>query len=282
MLSALHTIRDYPLDLRDPVFAPYPAMKFGDRAAIDHFAAMMAPPALALVAQSGIRDWVLTSPVLWGLPCGANLVSRALHEKLRAMLPAGIDLDLEIPRAARSRAPLDGEDDFERYNEYSKLDLKTRRAIQANASPLDAVYDTPAFRGRGVLFVNDINVTGTQLRTVARGLRPARPAALHWAMIVTVAPAIGCRFPHLESEINNSKLRTRAAFAEFLRHSDLQCTGKLVARLLSYGVDDLRDILRGLDGAKRNQLRQGIIDEGVFGGDFFADKMAVVDEEASG
>src|ERR1700710_2914358 len=184
-------------------------MKFGDRAAVNHFAALLAEPAAALIAQSRVRDWTLTAPVLGGLPCGADLVCQALYENLRGRLPAGAGLRLEIPHLPWSRAPLESEGEFERYNEYSKLDLKTRRDIQASASSLDPLYDTPAFRGRGVLFVNDINVTGTQLQTVERALGPARPAMLRTLLILDVAHGIGCRFPQLESEINNSKLHTR-------------------------------------------------------------------------
>jgi hypothetical protein len=279
MLSALHTIRDYPFDMSAPVFARYPAMKFGDRAAAAHFAELLAAPALRAIAQAEVRDWVLTSPLLWGLPCGANLVCRALHQRLAGSLPAGVRLDLEIPRAGRQRALVDSPAAFERYNEYSKLDLKTRRDIQANATPLDSAYDGVAFRDRGVLFVNDINVTGTQVQTVERALRPARPAALDWLLIVNVEPEIGCRFPQLESEINNSKLRTGPSFTDFLRHADLEPTGKLVARLLSCDVEDLRGIFADLSAAKRELLRRAIAEEGVFSSEFFRDKLAVVNPE---
>jgi hypothetical protein len=141
------------------------------------------------------------------------------------------------------------------------------------------LYDTPAFRGRGVVFVNDINVTGTQLQTVETAMAAARPAALHTLLILNVAREIGCRFPHLESEINNSKFRTREAFVDFLRHADLQPTGKLVARLLSYDLDDLRAVFTPLSAAKRELLRHAVAEEGIYGGTFFREKLAVLGGE---
>src|SRR5271170_6864905 len=79
LLSALHTIQDYPFALNDPIFAQYPAMKLGHSESVDCFARLLAPMIRQWMVHTppADRDWVLTSPPLQGLPCGANLVCRA-------------------------------------------------------------------------------------------------------------------------------------------------------------------------------------------------------------
>ena len=128
-----------------------------------------------------------------------------------------------------------------------------------------------------MIFVNDISVTGTQMNWVKRFLRASSPRELHWLLILNVDRRIGCRFPHLESEINNSKLREREEFISFLRESDLRHTGKLIARVLSYDAEDLYGIVRCLDRGGRRALRRAIRAEGVYGTAFFREKMRLVD-----
>jgi len=61
VLRALHTITSYPPDLRHPVFAHYPAMKYGERPAIDHYARLLAPLAGAMITQKRSSEWVMAS-----------------------------------------------------------------------------------------------------------------------------------------------------------------------------------------------------------------------------
>jgi hypothetical protein len=275
LLSALHTIGTYPPDLSDPVFAQYPAMKFGGRDAVRHFAQALAPAARRLIADSGGRAFVLTSPILQGLPCGANRVCAALHAILVETLPDGVDLRLET-LDVRPPVPIHDAIEFEHYNEYSKQDLKTRRALHPDPAP-DAACDDARFAARNVVFVNDINVTGTQMRWVSKLPHLARAASLDWLLILNVENDIGCRVPQLESEINASSLAAQDAFTAFLRGSEFDCTGKLVARLLSYDAATLRDIFRGLDAGKRRQLHQGILAEGIYGTALFREKLRAVE-----
>ncbi len=279
MLSALHTVTTYPPDLSDPIFAHYPAMKFGGREAVRHFAQALAPAARRLIAQSDGRDWVLTSPILQGLPCGANLVCAALHGILAGTLPDGIALKLET-LDVRAPVPIEDALGFERYNEYSKLDLETRRALHPDPAP-DSGCEGERFADRSVIFVNDINVTGTQMRWVGKLPRLARVKTLDWLLILDVESEVGRRFPQLESEINASRLAGRDALVAFLRTSDLDGTGKLVARLLSYDAAALGGIFRTLDVDRRRQLHRAILEEGIYGTDLFRDKLRAVEEAAS-
>ncbi len=165
MLSALHTIRDYPFALNDPIFAHYPAMKLGHIESADHFAELLAPMVRhwMVEAPSADRDWVLTSPPLWGLPCGANLVCCAIYEILVNTLPHEFVLTLDTLEVRGSRTPIGSQTDFERYNDYSKQDLKARQDFHLESDDDGTTQDLTAFEGRRAIFVNDINVTGTQL-----------------------------------------------------------------------------------------------------------------------
>lgn len=278
MLSALHTITAYPPDLSDPVFALYPAMKFGERQSVSHFVDRMAPLAQRLMAQSPEDgDWVMTSPVLRGLPSGANLLCEALHAVLGKTMPAGVAPKLEILAGDGPRAPIDSDIAFKHFNEYSKFDLTTRREILAEPHHA-AEFDLGRFRDRCVIFVNDINVTGTQMHWVTNLLRAAPPRKLCWLLILNVDSDVGCRFPQLENDINNAKFRDRETFIAFLRESDYRCTGKLIGRLMSYDAASLECIFQSLDRRRQGDLRQAILDEGLYGGALFNEKLDVVEQ----
>ena len=121
MLSALHTISTWPFDFDSPVFTHYPAMKLGHFESVSYFAESMTPMALKLLGDEPEPDrgWVLTSPLLWGLPCGANLVCRAIHAQLAKILPRGQAPYLDQMEVQGSRIPFRNRADFEDYNNYS-------------------------------------------------------------------------------------------------------------------------------------------------------------------
>jgi hypothetical protein len=283
LLSALHTITEYPLDLSAPVFDRYPFMKFGDRQSVDRFAELLAPLARRMILETEplCREWVLTAPPREGLTCGAALVSGALHRVLSQSLPGEIRLHLDTFCINTVRPPIENHDEFVRLNEYSKLDFQTRLAIRVERDS-DARYNLDIFRGRGVIFVNDINVTGAQMASVDGVLRKAGPARIDWLFIVDVDRDIGRAHPHLESEINNSKLATIEELIAYLQRNDYQCTGRLTARLLSYDLRGLARILAALTPHQRKDIYEGIRLEGMYDGAYFAEKVKVVERFAHG
>lgn len=282
LLSALYTIREYPFALSDPVFAPYPAMKLGHLDSVAHFAELLAPAIRRWMIEAGPadRDWVLTSPPLWGLPCGANLVCRAIYENLVATLPREFALAFDALEVRGARTPIGSQTDFERYNDYSKQDLKTRQDFHLETDDGDATQDLSAFRGRRAVFVNDINVTGTQLDSIGKLLHGAGVKSLDCFLILNVEPRIGRRYPQLESEINLSRFAGADEFTAYLRDSDFRCTGKLISRLLSYDAESLARIFAALDRRKCELLHRAILQEDLYGGAFFKAKLDVVEHAA--
>lgn len=281
MLSALYTIRDYPFALNDPIFAQYPAMKLGHSESVDRFAELLAPTIRQWMVQAAPadRDWVLTSPPLWGLPCGANLVCRAIYEILVNTLPREIAVTLDTLEVCGARTPIDSQTDFERYNDYSKQDLKARQDFHLESDD-DTTQDLSAFEGRRAVFVNDINVTGTQLDSIEKLLHGARVRSLDCFLILNVDRHIGRRYPQLESEINMSRISSLEEFTSFLRDSEFRCTGKLISRLLSYDAESLAGIFAALGRPKRVLLHRAILEEDLYGGTFFREKVDAVERAA--
>ncbi len=283
MLSALHTISSYPFGLGSPIFAHYPAMKFGHLASVNYFAELLAPMALQAIADvpANDRGWVLTSPSLRGLPCGANLVCRALCDQLAKALPDGRAPRLDSMEARGARTPISSQAEFEAYDAYSKRDLKQRQQYYLPFEK-NLTYDLADFAGRHAIFVNDINVTGTQLATITKLLQSAGVKSLDVLLIVNVDRKIGCAFPQLESEINTSSITDLAEFTAFLSDCEFDPTGKLIWRLMSHNPREFAAIFAALRPPKRQMLRRAILQEGLYGGPLFKEKIEAVERAAFG
>ena len=276
MLSTLHTVRSYPLDLDEPVLAHYPAMKLGHRPSLLHYAGLLAPLARAIVAQSaGERAWTVTSPAFWGLPCAANLLTRVLYAELSRNAPEGVDIVLEEMTHNCYRPPIGSADDFALYNDYSKLDARTRAEVHRQFD-YGMTYDAEKIGGRNVIFVNDCNVTGAQLDLVVKQLADSGLKSLHWLLIVDVVRDVGRRFPQLESEINNFKLFTPDAVIAFLQNADFQYTGKLAAKLMAWDAPTLARVLDALNGPARAALYRAVREDRIYEGEFFAEKLGLL------
>jgi hypothetical protein len=283
MLSALHTIGTYPFDLGSPIFAHYPAMKFGHFQSVSYFAELLTPMALEAFAVKPEKDqgWLLTSPPLQGLPCGANLVCRALYGQLAKALPDGQAPRLDSMDVKGARIPFRNAADFEGYNNYCKYDVKQRKKFRLPRHER-ATYDLANFENRHAVFVNDINVTGTQLATIAKLLQSAGVKRLDVLLIVNVDPKIGCAFPQLENEINTSSITDLAEITVFLRDGELEPTGKLISRLMSHDPHELGAIFEALRPPQRQMLHRAILQEGLYGGPLFKAKIQTVERAVFG
>lgn len=282
MLSALHTISTYPFDLGSPIFAHYPAMNFGDVRSVNYFTELMAPMALkALADVEKDQGWVLTSPPLQGLPSGANLVCRAICGQLAKALPNEQAPRLDSMNVQGSRIPFRNLADFEGYNDYSKYDT-TKRQRYHLARDERATYNLANFEGRQVVFVNDINVTGTQLATITKLLQSAGVKSLDMLLILNVDRKIGCTFPELENEINTSRISNFGEFTAFLRDCEFEPTGKLISRLMIHDPHEFGAIFKTLGPPKRQMLHRAILQEGLYGGTPFKEKIQIVERAVFG
>jgi hypothetical protein len=231
---------------------------------VSYFAELLVPVALQQIARVPEEDqgWVLTSSPTQGLPNGANLVCRAICCQLAKALP-----DRQAPRLGSMviqgpRLALRKPADMKLHNDYSRYDLKQRRQFHLALDDA-AIYDLTKHAGRHVVFVNDINVTGTQLASVTKLLQNAEVKSLNVLPIVNVDRNIGCAFPDLEYEINTSRITDLAEFISFLRDCEFEPTAKLISRLMSHDPHGFAAIFAALGPPKRQLLHRAILQEGL-------------------
>jgi hypothetical protein len=266
LTSALHTITSPALDPQDPLFQQYPSMKLGVRESVRFYANLLVPVAEKIIASlPETTDWVLTAPPLYAIAAGANLLAQAMFPALRDRLPSHkslrfVDLRYALPMAP-SNAHLLGED-------YSSSDVAARirnrhRLHEGEGAPRPDAAD---FEGRAVLFINDINVTGTQQMYVQRTLDTVHPASIHWLYIFQVDPDLGRSNPGIEYALNFLNLATFEEFAEVMTNADIDYTSRCVSRLFSYPIETLEPLFRSLDGRCRTQLHDLATREGIYTG----------------
>jgi len=116
---------------------------------------------------------------------------------------------------------------------------------------------------RAILFVNDVNVTGTQQRFVQQTLESVRPARIDWLYLIQIDPAIGRAKPEIEYQLNHLSLDTFEDFAEIVAHAEIDYTSRCVDRLLRYSPAEQEILFASLDDARRSRLHQLIAQEGL-------------------
>jgi hypothetical protein len=255
---ALHTIAALPLDPQLPLFRHYPAMKLGARAAVDSFVERLVPRVRALIAEHPAR-WVVTVPPLFVLPAGANLIARGVCRELARLdgyAPPLVELRYSPPDPATEHLEVPAED-YSRSGVAERV--KSRAQLYEGRSRI--AIDAEQFRGRAVLFVNDINVTGTQQHFMRRALAPTRPESLHWLHVLQVDPELGRAHPELEYALNHLHLASFAEFAELVADPGTEHTARCADRILGGDPAALAPVLRRLGPAQATRLAEQIAEE---------------------
>jgi len=268
----LHRVTELPVDLDDPLFAHYSTMKLGVAASADHYARLLVPLVeRAIATDPGCRDWALTAPGTDALPAGANLLCEAVDAQLRDRLPPGV----AVRRIDIRQHPADPRHrELARADRYSRLAWTERRRSRAYWHSL--LIDEPAFGGRPVIFVNDINVTGAQRDGMRQWFARLGAASIAWIYIVDVDEDVGRAAPELENAINESTPLSVEQLAELLGGDGIRLTSKGLGRLLSLGKRDLGRLLTLLGKERREDLRRLAMAESRYGAAQFAAKMALI------
>lgn len=242
-----------PADGDAEILRAYPAFKLGAEVGVRYFAGRLLPLVERLIlADHAHRDWVLTSPAVVGrTPAAANLLCRALFASCRrdpAILPRGACTLVDLAHSDESPGLTDWKDPAKPLD-YAQLGLEAR--VQERERLLRRLAPREAFRGRPVLFVNDICVTGAQQRAMQQYFDRAGAACVRWLYVIEVAPEIGMAHPTIEAEIND------IPFEELLRtvaSEPIQWTGKCVQKLMHLDVEELRRVLEALGDERRRRL----------------------------
>jgi hypothetical protein len=253
--TSLHRISRLPLDSDAEIFRHYPAFKLGVTASVRHYAGLLLPLLQRVMAgEPEQTGWIITAPpIMAQTPAGANLLCRGLfelytHDQNRSNGP---ELSLvEIRHDSTTPSSIDWKDPA-KAQDYAKLEFADRVSERERASR--RLVDKGDFRGRPILFVNDICVTGAQQQVMQRYFDQAGAAGVKWIYLITVEPEIGRATPAIEWQINFTPFEN---LLRLVSCEPIQFTGKCVQRLMGLSVAELDQVLRGLDGERRSRLLQ--------------------------
>ncbi|MDZ4811389.1 MAG: phosphoribosyltransferase family protein [Pseudomonadota bacterium] len=253
-LTALQKLSDRAAlsagDDAESILFHYPTAKLGLRSSIRYCAAKLADAARDLLASNAATEpWVISSPPRFVLPGAANLLARELSDLLCTgdePAPALVDLRLS-PNAAEFETT----DSSRLYSQAGfEARVQERSRLHHRLRPLAAEQ----FQGRSALFVNDINVTGAQQHFMRQAMQAAGVARIHWLYLVAVPPEVGRAHPQIEYELNYSRHASFEAFAELVRHADMEFTARCIHRLFDHEESELRVFLNSLQDERRRYL----------------------------
>jgi hypothetical protein len=253
-LTALLTLSDRTaLDAArdaESILFHYPSAKLGLRSSIRFCAEQLAGAAQALLARNeSSAPWVVASPPRFVLPGAANLLARELTTVLGAVCdPAPTLAELWLA------SDVGNGETTASTNLYSQAGYETRVKERSQLHQRLKPLLPEQFRGRSVLFVNDINVTGAQQHFMRQAMQGADVARIHWLYLVTVAPELGRAHPQIEYELNYSRHASFEAFTELARHADIEFTARCIHRLFDHEESELRVFLSSLPEERQRYL----------------------------
>ncbi len=242
--TCLQRISELPFDAESEIFRHYPGFKLGVVDSVRYYARLLLPLAKELIANDPEHTgWILTGPAIAAQTmAAANLLCRELSDLYSRERDASNHKELsliEIQYDNESTASID----------YAKLDLADRLTIRERLS--QSLIRQPDFRGRPILFVNDVCVTGAQQNAMQEYFERDGAACVRWLYIFVIHPEIGRANPQIEWQINF------APFEDLLRmvsREQIQFTGKCMTRLMHLSVAELDQVLRALDVDRRTRL----------------------------
>jgi hypothetical protein len=252
-IICLHRISRLPLDANAQIFRQYPAFKLGVTDGIRHYARLLLPLVETLIANDSEQNgWIFTAPAIAAqTPAAANLLCWELFDLYMRGPSRNCSKQvslINIEHDSAAAAPANWKDP-RKAQDYAQLDFADRlkerersgRRLLCNAD----------FRGRAILFINDMCVTGAQQHLMQDYFERAEAACVKWVYVIVVDPEIGRTEPRIEWQINF------APFEDLLRmvsREQIQFTGKCVQRLMHLSVSELEQILQALNEERRTRL----------------------------
>jgi hypothetical protein len=272
-LRSLRTIEKLPIDYSEDFFSHYPRLKLGVTESVDYFGAQLSRLAEDVITQSlpGATDWVITAPGYHVLPGGPNLLCSYVYEDLKIKLPDFVALSLVQLRVETDNLEIKDSESLHKYHNYSAFTQQERSQLyEQSPEPLIEPRD---FRGRSILFVNDIKVTGTHQRYMERAFAKLDSPHVCWLYVLEVNPEIAEAEPEVEYAINHSRIATFEEFADLLATQNLEYTSRCITRLLSYELWELAKLFQMLDVDRKKAILELATAEGRFSGEYFKEKI---------
>ena len=240
----LHRIDELPFDEQAEIFRHYPGFKLGVVDDVRYYARLLLPLLRELIANdSQYNGWVLTGPAIAGQTlAAANLLCRELFDLYLRERDTRNYKELSLINIQYGNGGTASID-------YANMDFAERLTIRERLN-LGLVRNAE-FRGRPILFVNDVCVTGAQQQAMQEYFERDGAACVRWLYLIVIDPEIGRANPKIESQINF------APFEDLLRmvsREQIEFTGKCMTRLMHLSVAELDQVLRALDVERRARL----------------------------
>ena len=272
-LHALRLIEKLPIDYSDDFLGHYPRLKLGVTESVDYYGAQLSRLAECVITQSppGATDWAITGPAYNVLPGAPNLLCSYIYEDLKNKLPDSIKLSLVHLRVETDDLEIKDSESLNKYHNYSTFSQQERTQLYEQLR--EPLIEPRNFRGRSILFVNDISVTGTQQRYMQQAFAKLDPPQICWLYILAIDREIAEGEPEVEYAINNSCIASFEEFADLLATHNLEYTSRCITRLLSYELSKLAKLFEMLDLGRKKAILELATAEGRFSGDYFKEKI---------
>src|ERR1041385_3827933 len=270
--TCLQRISELPFNAQSEIFRHYPAFKLGVVDSVRYYARLLLPLVRDLIANdSDQSDWILTGPAIAAQTlAAANLLCRELSDLYVQERDARNDEELSL-------VDIHYDNEKTASIDYANLDLADRLTLRERLS--QRLVRNADFRGRPVLFVNDVCVTGSQQHAMQRYFESVEAAEVRWLYIFVIDPEIGKSNPKIEWQINF------VPFEDLLRmvsREQIQFTGKCVLKLMHLNTAELDQVLRALDLERRTRLLDLATLNGFQNLEGFQEQMKLVRSYAAG
>ncbi len=220
----------------------YSLFKYGSRQETVKFANALVAYARIVVAEED-EPWLLTSAAYKHIPTAAATLTHFFWDA------SGIVFEpLRVKR----------ENLF--AGEYEKLDAAARHAVLMDAG---FHLQGPDVKGRKVVVIDDIRITGTHETLLTSLLQQAGAAEVLFLYIVRVEAAASVLDPTLEHRLNSAAIASPQDLLRYIHAASPMLNARLCKRILLWpAADALPRILRELPDAFLAELAEAVAREG--------------------
>ena len=237
---------------QEPILACYGAMKLGHHPTINEYARLISRGVVNVAhTATSAREMLVASSPRGTVPSASNLLAVAVVNACREY---GSNFSLGLLEIGRRRRG--GE--FPRH--YASLDTESR--VEYLRRDRDNWFVHADLRGRVVILVDDVNVTGSQQGQLAAFLQELDVHHLHFQYLVRLSPAADNHASTIETELNLVGVANDDAFVEFLRCGNFTITTRLLWRLIELPDDSFHDAISALEASQLAAIVAGIRSEG--------------------
>ncbi len=186
-------------------------------------------------------------------------------------MPDSITLSLARLHVETDDLEIKDAESLNNYHNYSTFTPQERNLFYEHSR--EPLLEPRDFRGRSILFVNDIKVTGTHQRYMQQAFAKLDSPQICWLYILEIDREIAEAEPEVEYAINQSRIGSFEEFTDLLATHKLEYTSRCITRLLSYELSQLAKLFQMLDLGRKKAILELATAEGRFSGDYFKEKM---------